>query len=1071
MLKAAPAGKLASTYQQKSLQRKLFTPSSVAIREHRKRERADRIIDQFVQRFTEKDFFPDDSDSALFALLVQLPEWPADLSIRILDDAGEAIAIYLKGSDESVVRHSVVLTESGDKEYTAPGDIPVAEEEALMVLLFQQLGVGSRLGLGGDFPGSNSIAGRIVTLREQLAGLGQSNRTMLFDALVADDCTFKHQSPNRLPNPFLPLWRRVHSESSPVLSVLQALCPEVPVGRFEELLERMPLSREQESEALETLSFPESFNEALMLSLDEWNDSVAIDGLARPRAYNPRTDRLAGQCARDLLESALNRELVIIDPGMGPYEPSGDDDTHVVLLHDGVGNYSALDLRNGEINVGSGTDSFYLAISWLLQPHERSLIGMQAQDDVSGFRETLTRLAIHNNGGWFNPESPTEVDSAFLPDWFRDATLSDKADWKTAVLDYSQALLEAQAPDLIGPAGFDEPEQLRSYARDKLAERIETDFGVVVNPDEVIVETIHSEIVVEGFVDIDYVYAGPTEAEHYYTVERRSLTELSLANVALTDINFWLTSRAFDSQGRLLGFLSAGYMRALVRELNVGEHYSAFLQATLLNSSAGRWHQERYARVMQAQMRLDAIEAKMAGDFDEAGALPGHLADRGYKWVSTVLDQPVDDDRRAKVEGHSVRVNQLAINDVPLNTLLVIGTSLSSIASLVIFTPQAPDGRCFRELSGLDDVRQSFLLEPALLDYFLKLAPVAAQSDLRRVLTVAQHTLHMELKPCTGNFFDAVYEAEVDRLLDAVDEQTTSTLETTWESAWEITKAVGEIVLTFAPFKVNMPVAAVRSAYAVWQGVEETIAQGGDAPLYFVQASLLLADGLTSANGLRVKPATVKAARLSDLSPKKALGRMPAELKLRNDGVYRGVHESAQEGSETRFYAVQAEKAYAIRYDADMATWRVGDARRPDAYYQMPIHLSDQGVWEYASVGLRGGKRPKPGKASKANGDGSSGETRSTASKRPTLDMQGFFQSSAFKKAEGSVNGDLRVAVNKAVERYVLDGKGALHKSFAGLWSLDLPGIGGSKGRGAWRLFFEPPQKGIMKAHSIGDPH
>lgn len=57
MLKAAPMGKLARSNEQKSLGPDRFTPSTVAVREHRTRERADRIIDQFVERFTEKDFF------------------------------------------------------------------------------------------------------------------------------------------------------------------------------------------------------------------------------------------------------------------------------------------------------------------------------------------------------------------------------------------------------------------------------------------------------------------------------------------------------------------------------------------------------------------------------------------------------------------------------------------------------------------------------------------------------------------------------------------------------------------------------------------------------------------------------------------------------------------------------------------------------------------------------------------------------------------------------------------------------------------------------------------------------
>ncbi|RMU68848.1 hypothetical protein ALP24_05204, partial [Pseudomonas syringae pv. aptata] len=183
-MNAAPMGKLARSTEQQSLGPDRFTPSSIAVREHRNRERADRIIDQFVERFTEKDFFPDDGDEALFALLVQLPEWPADLSIRIHNENDEVLAIFLKGNDESVVQNSVVLMQNADA-YIVPDNIPVADDEPLLRWVFSQLPVGSRVGMGGNFPGSHSDSGRIVTLREQIAGLANDQRPLLFDALVA----------------------------------------------------------------------------------------------------------------------------------------------------------------------------------------------------------------------------------------------------------------------------------------------------------------------------------------------------------------------------------------------------------------------------------------------------------------------------------------------------------------------------------------------------------------------------------------------------------------------------------------------------------------------------------------------------------------------------------------------------------------------------------------------------------------------------------------------------------------------------------------------------------------------
>lgn len=697
---------------------------------------------------------------------------------------------------------------------------------------------------------------------------------------------------------------------------------------------------------------------------------------------------------------------------------------------------------------------------------------MQFEQDVQGLRDVLTRRAIEENRGWFDPDKPTEIEIGFLPDWFANATDVEKQSWKVAVQDYSQALLEAQAPDLLNPSGYGQPDQLRKYARQKLQERILLDHGVAVDPDHISVQTVSIEID-PGFIDPDYEYVGPSELEPHYETQERSLTDLSLENIALTNINFLLTGRAFDEQGQLVSFLNAGYLFGLISDLNIGENYSKYLNTVLSTSAAGQWHRERYARVMCAQMRLDAIEAKMAGDFLGDGGLPPELANRGYKWVAAVLDHPTDSDDRAMVEGHRIQVSQLSINDVSLSGVLMIGAeSRSSVATLVAFTPQAPDGICFREMSDPEEFQRQVLLKPGLLDYLVSRAPLASQTDVRHVLTAARETLFIELQPCIGSFLEAVYDAEVGRVISAVDEQTNTNWETYWESAWEITKVVGDIVLTFAPFKVRLPIAALRSFYAIWQGVAKAVGEEGSAPLYFVQAALLLVDGLTLPRARRVKTSSATSIGRSVLDPKTAVAKTPGGLKFRDDGFYRGVYEKTQEGSPSRFYAVQKGKTYAVRYDADSAAWRVIDPRRPDAHYQLPIQLDKQGVWVHASVGLRGGKKHSKVKPS-GNDSGSDAESpiNSGRKTRFKVDIAGFFESNAFKKADKIIQGDLVVAVKKSVERYLLEGKGRLHPSEAGLYSLDLIGVGGGKGLGPWRLMFEPPKDGILKVHSIRNPH
>ncbi|WP_024646237.1 dermonecrotic toxin domain-containing protein [Pseudomonas syringae] len=1074
MLKALRAGKLAQSHDELYSGTPEFTPSTIAIREHRARERADRLIDQFVERFPEKDYFPEGGDSALFALLVQLPQWPTDLIIRVQNENAGILALYLKGSDESAARHTIVLTQSGDDAYIAPLGVSISSEESLLHLIFNQLPAGSSLGMGGNFPGSGSVAGRIVTLREQVAGLARTQRPLFFDALLADDFTFKSQSPIRLPNPFLPFWTGGQAELPPVLGMLHALSPEVPLGRLEELLEQVQLSEEHEADFLENGVLPDSFVEAMIISLNEWSRSLAIDGLSRTRVFNAYTDDLARKLAGELLTAELQRGLVIFEANKEDYVPNDPDDTGIVLLHDGYGNYRARDTSNGEITeFKEGTDSFYLAISSQLKDDERALLGMQFEQDVTGFRSRLTQRGIDKNHGWFDPQQPTEINTELLPEWFANAPDADKYGWKAAVQGYSRALLEAQTPELLDPALHGQPERLRKYAREKLQERIMLDHGVIVNPDQISVHTYSVEIDPGFVVDIDYGYVAPTGGDAHYETRSRSLTDLSLENLTFTDLNFLLASQAFDSQGQLVSFLNAGYLFAMIRDLNIGESYSSFLRTVLSTGASGRWHREHYAHVMQAQMRLDAIEAKMAGDFLGDGGLPEDLADRGYKWVKAALDQPVASEDRQVVEGHRIQVNQLLINDIPLGGILVFGVeSRFSVATLVFFTPQAPDGVCFRELSNTEDLRTQILLEPALLDYLVSRAHVESRAAIRHVLTAGRNTLSIELLPFAGNFLEAVYDFEVERVISAVDEQTVSTWEANWESAWEIAKTVGDIALTFAPFRIRLPIAAIRSFYAIWQGVGKAAGDEKSASLYFVQAALLLADGLMLPKGKHVKSSAATTVGRSGINPKTAILKTPQGLSLRDDGFYKGVYEKVQRGTPIRFYALQQGKTHSVRYDADFATWRVIDARRPDAYYQMPIRFDQKDGWVQSPVGLRGGKKNSKSKQpGNDSGSDTSSPAKSSGKKLFELDMSGFFTSSAFKKAQKNIQDDLTSAVNKAVQRYQLEGKGSLHSSKSGLYSLDLPGVGRSTGRGAWRLMFEPPKTGILKAHSIIDPH
>ncbi|SER03061.1 insecticidal toxin complex protein TccC [Pseudomonas sp. NFACC02] len=83
-------------------------------------------------------------------------------------------------------------------------------------------------------------------------------------------------------------------------------------------------------------------------------------------------------------------------------------------------------------------------------------------------------------------------------------------------------------------------------------------------------------------------------------------------------------------------------------------------------------------------------------------------------------------------------------------------------------------------------------------------------------------------------------------------------------------------------------------------------------------------------------------------------------------------------------------------------------------------------------------------------------------------DVEAYFNTSDFLKQEPKYEG-LRGAVRAAIEN-VERGRGNLHKVTKNTYSVDLPGLGGQTGRGAWRLLLKRKENGFAP-HSIVDTH
>jgi len=939
---------------------------SAAADEQRARMKADATIDRLIEALPQKVSVPTGAEGLVLGLLTQLSEWPKGHQIHVMNEHGRYLEKY---GQEGDFKRAIELVRRSNGEYVRSGDSTegASDRDQLLKLIFKQLPRTSELGRGGNFPGSDTTEGRIVTVREQLAGCATKHRAPLFDALGI--LSGQPSTTSSAANRFAPFWTLASTHTpNAVISKLQSIEPGLSKARLDALLVVNPLSTTEHDALLADGSLPDTLGQAMRLSAQQMRRDMHLDGVFNLRTFDPGVDAQAREGAQRLLSETLDIDVVIIEKGDPPRNTTGPNDRTVVLQHAGGGVYTAEDVNNGDTrSFGHNTDSFFLAIGSALEPHERELFGMDGERDASGLRASVGNLLAQGQGGCFDPGSDQQMlsrisENPAVPNWMKKASSADKRAWDAAIQDYRQALQEAQSSDLPDATEYTNRDQLLAYARQKLSQQLLVQLGVDVDPDQILVTT-SSTVQIADFEPPPFLHIAvngePRDQEMFsYEPRTRSLTELCLENVAVDDTDFWSSARFTDASGANVMALSKGEVFSLVRDLNVGQSYSQFLEQRLLKSDLGQWSRDAYARVMQAQLRVDALEARMAGDLMPDDGLPAERRDRAFKWVKAVLDHPVDDGKRPLVEKHRIQARRLELNTVCLRDVLIIApASGQAVSALVVHTPDAPDGVRLREYASMIEMKDKLLRAPGMLDYLVTRAPAEKQSDMRRTLL----SRHLPLKAATpvikGNLFRESYENGVREGLAKVDMLTVSTSEADWQTAWNVAGTLADVIIEFTPFKaVQLPVAAGRSLYALREGLCAVRENSASSAAHFVQAGLLLADGLSGGKSKRPDAANV-VKRAPSLEPRLALKKSPSGLVLRRDGIYNGVYEKVSPSGEARHYIKDAGRSYLVRYDSDTHNpgWRVINGRNPGAPYQMPVHRDTQGGWRYYNKGLSGG--------------------------------------------------------------------------------------------------------------------
>jgi len=361
------------------------------------RLQADRLIDQIISDLPLRGEMPLNAEGAVFALLTRLEHWPADTVLDVYNQQGHLTHTYGQDHSAGVMLNHVELTHLDRGGYAARGEVTQpGGAEPLFTLILKQQPPASRLGQLSDRVLSDS--GRIALVREQIAGLAKADRTLIFKALTGLE-GHKRSDPVASADPasqYLPVFcPPIADSTTPLLAKLHEINPSLSIECLEPLLAAHPFTPYQVSRALgpdnaQPLAFARAVDQLIIrLRVDQ-----ALDGIYHTRAYHRDIDLWTREFARGVLNDTLSRDLVITDrstsePGRY-YDPQGPADPTVELVYYGNDTYKSRSFQSSSLDgSGLGHDQFYLAISARLQPHERTLLGMNAEVDAKGLRQRV----------------------------------------------------------------------------------------------------------------------------------------------------------------------------------------------------------------------------------------------------------------------------------------------------------------------------------------------------------------------------------------------------------------------------------------------------------------------------------------------------------------------------------------------------------------------------------------------------------------------------------------------------------------------------------------------------------
>lgn len=379
----------------------------------------------------------------------------------------------------------------------------------------------------------------------------------------------------------------------------------------------------------------------------------------------------------------------------------------------------------GELHVVPVPENFLLRqVSELRQEQKDCVLdvlffGLQEAEAISTWLERLDAAAdIGTRLDLSVPMDIREHQQALekLDDWLwgnRYITGKDRLAWWSAMQDWLKDMTQSPSPP-SDPVTLATAQAIQDWTRTELA-RLLKDKHASADPDQVFLGIEKQEIDPHAPRGTSAFESGAVVSRNKKTfLDTRSMTQWAISNLTPEERN----ARFHDVEGPL----SYADVLDMIETANVGERFAQWLNAQC------REQQTQWMTLKGKEMRAQVLAAHISGDLEY------DRANTSLNLVLAALDSPQPAGRN-KVNGHDVVVRQLQWGDEVLKEVLVFGVkTLGSRPSLTLYTPQAPDGKVFRDVDAgstrelTNAVKRALTATPEMTLWLISTLPLMKQA-------------------------------------------------------------------------------------------------------------------------------------------------------------------------------------------------------------------------------------------------------------------------------------------------------------------------------------------------------